>query len=304
MQKLNRTPLIEFFQLSQPLALLAGAMLYALGAGVLVYRGNILDWNTYWLGQAAVSLLQLSSVYLKIFYDRLQEIPRRGIQDPARPDGEVKVIPRVVFLLSAVTTLTSGAMVTVLLYSRAVLNPAALLILGLSFAFAFFYSVPPLRLVYSGYGELISAVFLTTFIPGFAYLLQSDEFVQVLGIMTFPLTALFLAMMLAVALESYYAEIKKGRQNMMIRLGWQRGMFMHNLLVLFAFLAIGVGPVFGLPWDLTWSRLLVLPVGLFQVWQIWQIGNGKPTRWKLLRLTAGATFGLVLYLQVFSLWVG
>ncbi len=303
MQAKPQRALIEFIKTSQPLTLLAGAVLYASGVGLLVYLGEPVDWGTYWLGQAIVTLLQLSSVYLKIYYDRLFERNGRTVETQDA-DDDFKPVHRNLYLLAAITALTVGAMMTFSLISSSVMQPSSLLLLGLAWLFAFFYGVPPLRLAYSGYGELISAIFLTTLVPGFGYLLQNDDLIQSMGLFNFPLLALFLALALAVSLENYYREIKAGRQNLMIRLGWQRGMVLHNLLVLLAFLLIGVSPLVGLSWNLTWPRLLVLPVGVFQVWLMWQIGNGAKPNWRLLRLTAGATFALVLYLQVFTLWTG
>jgi 1,4-dihydroxy-2-naphthoate octaprenyltransferase len=303
MQKPDRTPLTEFIQNSRPLGLLAGMLLYALGGGVIAYLGESIDWSVYWLGQACVILLQLSSSYLLVYYDRLQEIRRaaRATKNP-RADQQYRALTSG-YLLAAVTTLTMGAMLTVLLLSRGELSPASLLILGLAFLFAFLYAVPPLRLAYTGYGELIAAVLLTNLIPAFAYLLQGGELMGVLGVLSFPLTTLYLAFSLATSLENYFAEIKRGRQNLMIRLGWQRGMFLHNLCILIAYLTIGLSVFFDLPWTLTWPRLLTLPLGLFQVWQIWQISQGAKPRWRLLRITAAASFAITVYLLVFTLWV-
>jgi len=177
-------------------------------------------------------------------------------------------------------------------------------VLGLAFFLVFAYAVPPFRLVNAGYGELVMAVLLTTLVPALGYLLQAVDMSQLLGMLTFPITALYLAMVLALSLEPYYGDLKAGRQNLMIRLGWQRGMVLHNVLILVAYLLIGIGALIGMAWALTWPRLLTLPIGLFQFWQIWQIGNGAPPRWRLLRLTAIATFAITVYLQAFTLWVG
>ncbi len=303
MEKPDRTPLIEFIQNSRPIGLLAGLLLYALGGGIIVHRGESVDWNLYWIGQACVTLLQLSSTYLLVYYDRLLEYRRTGrtAKNP-RADQQARALTSG-YLLAAVTTLTLGAMLTALLLSRGALSPASLLILGLAFLFAFFYAVPPLRLAYSGYGELIAAVLLTNLIPAFAYLLQGGELMGVLGVLTLPLTTLYLALSLAVSLEHYFEEIKRGRQNLMIRLGWQRGIFLHNLCVLITYLTIALGAFFGLPWGLTWPRLLTLPVAGFQVWLIWQISQGARPRWRLLRVTAYASFAITVYLLVFTLWV-
>ena len=303
MQKLRESPLGEIISSSKPLILIAGALLYALGAGVVNYRGELIDWQVYFYGQICVTMLQLSSLYLTVFYDRVLNFNPRG--SPAtRDDGSpVRLLNRNAYLFLAITALTLGAMTTVLLIARGVMSPQVWMVLGLAFVFAFIYATPPLRLVNTGYGELIAAVFMTTLVPGLAYLLQGSELIQVLGMLTFPLTALFLAMTLAFSLQTYYSDIKSGRQNLMNRLGWQRGMFLHNLLILAAFLIVGVGALLDMPWSLTWPVLLPLPVGLFQIWQIWQIGSGAKPRWRLLRLTAMATFSITLYLLVFTLWV-
>jgi len=52
------------------------------------------------------------------------------------------------------------------------------------------------------------------------------------------------------------------------------------------------------------AKLLTLPIGLFQVWQIWQISRGAKPRWNILKITAYATFAITLYLQTYTLWVG
>ncbi len=303
MQTSDRTPLLEFLQNTRPLGLLAGMLLYALGAGIVAYRGDSIDWGVYWIGQACITLLQLSSSLLLVYYDRLREGRQRlrNAKNP-RPEQQARALTNI-YLLTAVTTLTIGAMLTALLLSRDEISPAGLLILGIGFLSAFFYAVPPLRLAYSGYGELVEAVLLTNLAPAFAYLLQAGELIEVLGVLTLPLTMLYLALTLATSLETYFADIKRGRQNLMIRLGWQRGISLHNLSILIAYLTIGIGIFFGLSWQLTWPRLLTLPVGIFQIWQVWQISLGARPRWRLLRITAYASFAITAYLLVFTLWV-
>ena len=304
MKKFFETPLGEFILLSQPVNLLLGAFFYILGTGVIVYRGEIVNWSVFWLGLLCVLMLQLSAIYLNAYFSQTQ-IPRRRKPDgPNKPNRPEDIAPRNIFLLAAITTLTLGAIVTVQFNAMGVLSLSTSLILGTALVLIFAYSVPPFRLIYSGYGELVQGLLLTILIPALGYLFQNRDLFQGLSLLTFPLLALYLAMLLAFSLESYYAEIKAGHQNLMIRLGWQRGMGLHNLLVLVAFFLVGLGPLLNFSWSLTWPRLLSLPIGIFQVWQIWQIGNGARTRWRLLRVTAIATFGISLYLTVFMLWFG
>lgn len=301
----GKSPLAEFLRASSWQAVLAAAFLYALGVGIVVFRGDFVNWTNFWLGLMVVILLLLSSFYLTEFFNRMQN-PRARRRDNANhkpEDGQV-VLSRTTFLLAAITTLTAGAMITAVLFTAGALNPSVGLVLGLALLLAFIYAVPPFRLVHSGYGELILTILLTNLIPALGFLLQTGEMSNLLGMLTFPLTALFLAMLLATSLETYYADIKAGKVNLMIRLGWQRGMAFHNLLILAAYLLVGIGSIVGMAWALTWPKLLTLPIGLFQVWQIWQISRGAKPRWNILKITAYATFAITLYLQTYTLWVG
>jgi 1,4-dihydroxy-2-naphthoate octaprenyltransferase len=58
-----------FLQLSRPFFLLGAALLYALGVGIARYLGAEVDWGAYLLGQAWVTVLQLSAHYLNEYFD-------------------------------------------------------------------------------------------------------------------------------------------------------------------------------------------------------------------------------------------
>lgn len=292
-------------RISRPFSLLAGILLYALGAGIVSFLGYPINWQTYFAGQAAITFLQLSSYYLKAYYDPLSPQEDDAPVDKSPLDGRPPKsgkLPRQLVLQLALVTMTVGAALTVLLLAAGSITLPAFVLLGIAFLLFFFYAVPPLRLVYSGYGELISAVLLANLVPALGFLFQTGELHRLLAMLTFPLTALYLAALLATELQSYGGDLHYGRKTMMVRMGWQRGMNAHNLLVLGAYLLLGVAAVLNLPWVLTWPPLLTLPVGLFQIWQINQIAQGAKTRWRLLALTAGATLGLAAYLINLSLW--
>jgi 1,4-dihydroxy-2-naphthoate octaprenyltransferase len=300
---------MQFIRASNPLGLLAGALFYALGAGVVAFLNQPIIWADYWLGQACITLLQMSSAFLKAYYDWIEEPPLPPNSREEVPKNKEEpppvTLPRVALLQAGLTTLSMGAAVTVLLLARGALSGSALVILGLAFILAFFYSVPPIRLAYSGYGELAMAVLVTNLTPAFAFLLLAHELdVRLLGLLTFPFSLLYLAMALAASLEHYYRDLKRGHRTMMVRLGWQRGMALHNLLVPLAYLLIGFAAILGLSWHLAWPAMLTLPIGAFQVWQMVQISNGAPPRWPILRLTAYASLGITAYLITFSLWIG
>jgi len=293
----------EMLRLARPW-LLAGTLLFhAIGAGIAHFLGTRIDLAVYILGQACVLLLVLSSAYLSEYFAMLEyPVLKRGQNGANRAEEFLRL--RNALVQAAAVALTVGAVLTVMLFARGAVNLPAILFLGTAFLLAFFYAVPPMRLARSGYGELVTALFLTGITPALAYALQTGETHRLLILLTFPLTAICIAMLLANDLETYYTDIKDGRKTLMVAVGWQRGMSLHNILVLFSYLLVGLAAVLKLPWPLAWPMLATMPVGLFQIWQMWQINNGVKPRWRLLRMTAYASFGIMAYLVAFALWTG
>jgi 1,4-dihydroxy-2-naphthoate octaprenyltransferase len=301
----NNKLLNQLLEYSRPLSLLAGLLLYALGGGIAHYLGVQIDWLVYWLGQGCITLLQVSSYFLKAFYDFPIEIRRlrRDRRIPRQDEDEAFILKNTILQI-AITTLTIGAVLTVLLYTRGAINPAALIILGFAFLISFFYAVPPLQLVYSGYGELTSALFLANLTPALAFLFQTGNLHRLLAMLTFPLTALFLAATLALSMQTHAENIKRNRRTLLVRLGWQMGFQLHHFLILAAYLLLGIATLLGLPWGISWPAFLTLPIAVYQIWIIQQIAMGASPKWNVLNFTAMITFGLTTYLVAFALWTG
>lgn len=284
-------------QISHPLALLAGILLYALGAGVADFLGHPVSADQYFLGQACITLLQLTGFFMKAYFDMTDELPRNLKNEQFRKIQQA-------ILLVTFTILTVGAVITVILITQGASSPAFFAILGAAFLLSYFYAIPPLRLAYQGYGELMQAVLLANLTPAFAYIIQVGEMHRLLALLTFPLTTLLLAALLVFSLPGYAEDLLHDRKTLMIRLGWPRGMTLHNGLILVGYLLLAVAYFVGLPWPLTWPGLLSVPIAIFQIWQLGQIANGVKPRWSLLLITAAATFGLTAYMITYSLWIG
>ncbi len=159
MKKFLQTPLGEFLRISQPVTLFLGLFFYSLGAGVIIYRGGIVDWAIFWIGLMSVLLLQLTAIYLNAFFSRMR-IPRTQKPDDHRNNlDNPNNSSRNGFLLAAVSSLTAVAMLTVLLNARGAISLSSALLFGLALVLIFAYAVPPFRLIYSGYGELVQGLF-------------------------------------------------------------------------------------------------------------------------------------------------
>jgi 1,4-dihydroxy-2-naphthoate octaprenyltransferase len=306
MQPTKPNPATLLFHLARPYSLLAGILVYAMGVGVSFYLGQHIDWVIYWLGQAWVTLMQISSYLLKAYFDH-SDPALRWLQREKKNEGTTVPsleLPRPLLLQAAITPLTIVAFITVLLFAREGLYLHVEIILSIAFLLTFFYGVPPFRLVYSGYGELSQAILLANIVPAFGFVLQTGVLHRILAMLTFPLSALFLAMVLALSLKTYPVDLRFGIRSMMVRVGWQRGMNFHNILILFAYLLLVLATFLGLPWSLTWPGLLTLPLGIAQIWQIIRIFNGAKPRWRILDFGSVALFVITAYLITFTLWKG
>ena len=293
-----------FIRMSRPLFLLGAVLLYALGVGIAHYLGNEISWSIYFLGQAWVTLLQLATHYLNEYYDAPADAdnpnrtPFSGGSGAVGPDK----LPPSVPLVSAAACLAIAASLTVLLINARVLTVQSILIMGLIFAGAFFYSVPPVRLASSGYGELTTSIIITILVPAIAFLLQVGVLHRLVAMATFPLTTMHLAMMLVFELPDYANDIKYGKTTLLVRTGWQSGMTLHNILILFSYLLLGLAMLLGMPIAIVFPAFLTLPVGVLQIWQIRRIAEGAKPNWLTLTLTSLILFGITAYLLAFGFW--
>ena len=293
-----------FIQLSRPFFLLGGALVYALGVGIARYLGAPIDWGLYILGQAYITTMQLSAQLLNEYFDSPadRDNPNRTpFSGGSGAVGDGKLSQEFV-MWAALTSLTILASLTVVLFNVTTISPLLVTIVGLAFIGSFFYSAPPIRLSNSGYGELTTSILVANLVPIFAFVLQSGELHRLLVMSTFPLTALHLAMMIVFEFPDYLNDIKYDKYNLLVRVGWERGMVLHNILILTAFFLLGLAAMFGLPLAIVLPAFIPLPLGLLQIWQMRRIAGGGKPNWTTMAFTAVVLFGSVTYLLAFTFW--
>ena len=296
-------PWVLFVRASRPLLWIGVLLTYWLGAGIADYLGETIDFGNYLLGQAWVLALLLSGVYLDGYYTRLS-LPAGNRRNPHLGEDENggQAIPPVTLLIAGAATLAVAASLSVLILGQAHPSQQTLLIMGLAFLGVIAYAVPPLRLVWSGYGELVAAFLIATLSPALSFLFQTGELHRLLAMSTFPLTALCMAVFLVFQLSEYFDELKSDRRTLLVRLGWQRGMLLHNGMIVVAFLLMALAFTFGLPLLIGLPAFLSLPLGVLEIWQMRRIADGARPNWPSLKLTAIALFGATAYLTAFTYW--
>jgi 1,4-dihydroxy-2-naphthoate polyprenyltransferase len=294
-----------FIQLTRPLFLVGAMIMFALGVGIARYLGATIDWGLYFIGQAWITMMQLGTHYLNEYFDSFADVHnphRTPFSGGSGAIGPGK-LPRAVALWAAITALTFVASFSVLLFQNIGFQPELLFLMILIFSGAFFYSVPPVQLSSSGYGELTTSIIVANLVPAFAFLLQAGEYHRLLSMSTFPLTTLHIAMMITFELPDYATDLKYEKSTLLVRLGWQRGMALHNLLIFANFVLLGIALFYGMPLSIVLPPLLLFPVGLFQIWTMNRIAGGAKPNWKILTLTGVLLFALSAYLIAFSYWI-
>jgi 1,4-dihydroxy-2-naphthoate octaprenyltransferase len=295
-----------FIQLSRPLFIFLASLTYLLGAGISHYLSGDMDWTAFIYGLLWVIMILLAAQYLNEYFDPVvliadqnqKHTPFSGVTGAI---GAGK-LSRQVALWAGLICLAIAASLTASMIQFVGLSSTITLILVTIFVGEVLFALPPVRLVSSGFGEIEMSIINVALVLALAFLIQRHDFHQLLVMVAFPLTTLHIGMLLALELPDYASDISQGKRPLLIRLGWQRGMLLHNLLIILSFIILGIAFIFGLPLNVAWPVILVFPFAVFQIWQMNRIADGVKPNWNLLVLSAISTFGLAAYILTYAFW--
>jgi len=287
-------------KITKPFNLLGGILVYALGVSIARYLGNPINWAMVVFGQVWVTTYQLGSNYLEAYF---QHPTKPG--DPSRfqiesvKDETHDGLRRDLILWASFSAFSAMASITLVMFQSSGVNTPGLIVMGIILLGTILNTVPPFLLATSGYGELIQSILIASLIPVLGYILQNKEIHRLVAMSTFPVTMLHLAMAMAHQLQKYSYNVRNGRNTLMVRLGWERGMTYHNILSLGSYVLIGCAMLFGFPTSIAMPVFTVLPLTIFQIWYLTRIAVGVKPNWRVLNLTATLNFYLPVYLLVF-----
>ena len=279
---------------------MGGFLLYGLGTAIATYLGKPIDWSLYILGQLLVTSIQLMAQAMVVFFDGAptREVTFQSLFSGDRKALDPEHLPYTAALISTIVTLTISATLAALLLivKNVGFVPWAFMLMG--FFAAFFYSTPPVRLITSGFGEIIASIIVASFVPILSFTLQTGELHRLLPMSTVPLVALLFAAFIASEFPDYASDLKRDRKTLMVRLGWEPAMKLHDLAILFAILSFITAYVLGLPDRVALGALISFPLAITQVWQLNRIKAGLPPRWRTFTLSALTLFAMTAYLEL------
>jgi len=203
-----------FVRLGRPHFLLGGALMYAIG----VRGGGGTSVGNYVLGQALVTSAQLTAHYANEYADRHAD---QLVKNRTLFSGGSGVLPA--GLLTPGTALRAGRVTSVLAVGLAAAVASisllaailGLVALGVSWA----YSAPPVRLLDTGWGELVTSVVVTVLVPMIGALVASGSIGGDLMWAMAALLAAHLMMMLAFELPDLETDRAAHKPVLAVRLG-------------------------------------------------------------------------------------
>jgi len=298
---MTETRKLDLVQHIRPLHLMTLIVLYFLGVGFGRYLGQRIDPVPLLIGLIWIMTLSIGLNFLGDYFQTPFDWGRVR-KEQAEKDSQENNRDEVLLYIS-VASLAVGAVLTVILWISGSLSLSSGLIMGSYFLLYCLLIIPGFSLDLSGIGEFFTSIILVVLPPAIGYLLQAGEFHRFLYLGIFPLFPLHLAMILVLRLKTYPSDIRKDRKTLLVRQGWQRGVYLHNLLVLSGFLLFGIALIFGMPFRLILPVFFTLPVAGYLIWYLSSLEDGAPVRWPQITLLTLVIFFLPVYLITFTVWI-
>ena len=219
-----------FIRLSRPHFLLGGVLLFAVGA----FSGDQVDAIRYVIAQIMVTAAQITAHYVNEYADVEVDsfVTNRtffsGGSGVLRADILEPLVARHAAMFSSAIAVTAAAIVATSSLPAAVLGLATL---SVSWA----YSMPPVRLLDTGFGELATTLVVAGAVPLIGSLAQATAPPASLWWSLAVLVPIHFAMMLAFEIPDLETDAAAGKRVLAVRIG------RRNAIRFIAFLVIAAG---------------------------------------------------------------
>lgn len=281
----------------RPVQLMLAMLSYWLGVGLARYLGATILPVPQFLGGIFVILLMAASYLLTEYF--------RPFNEPLVPGETRKEREQVrsLLLVISISFLGLASILVFLLQREGLVHLDTAMLLALFGLLSLANAVPPFRFAGRGFGELSSAIQISSLSPTLAFLFQFGGLHRLLTIFTLPLFFMALAYFLALDFPGYSDDLKYERRSFLTSLTWERAIPLHNLLLILAYLFFAAIPFMGVPVGLVWPALLTLPLAAYQVFSMRGLADGAKPLWPVFVAVATAIFGLSIYLVALTFWL-
>lgn len=240
---------------------LQASVIPVLVAGALAFKNEEFELFPFAIALLAIIMVHLGVNTANDYYDHVLKADELNIR-PTPFSGGSRVIQEKLeepgtVLLTAIISFLSGMMLGgYLIYLRGL----PLLYIGLAgIIFGFFYSAPPLKLVYRGVGELTVFILLGPLAVLGGYLSVAGKFSQEALPASIPVGIWVMLILLANEFPDAEFDKRAGKNHWVVLLGKEKSSYLYAFLAYFSFVFIVIAALLGrLPWT-TILTLLVFP---------------------------------------------
>ena len=207
-------PISRFIALARTHFLVGGFLLYALGS----VAAGVDSLGAYLIGQLAITASQLTAHFVNEFADAEADalvVNRTWFSGGSGVLGDADVDRSIALRAAFVSTAVALAAAAVLAFDR----PFAALIAALTLLVSWGYSMPPVRLLDTGWGEAATTVVTTVAVPVVGALAQGGSVDPNLCWVIVALFAIHMAMIVAFEIPDLETDTSAGKTVLAVRLG-------------------------------------------------------------------------------------
>ena len=202
------------------------------------------DGSDYLIGQVMVTMAQLTAHYANEYadVDADRSVERRTLFS----GGSGVLVEGSLPVRSALWAARLTTAVAVL--AAIVIADASILVALLGLTVSWAYSMPPVRLLNSGWGELTTSMVVALLVPVIGARVQIDAVPASIWWSVAILVPLHMAMMLVLEIPDLKSDATAGKRVLAVRLGHDVTVIVVSLLLVFAFAGLGMAIIVdGLP---------------------------------------------------------
>ena len=252
---------MAFLRLSRPHFLMGGALMYAVG----VAQGEAIGIATYLLGQAMVSAAQVTAHYVNEYADVEAD---RLVKNRTIFSGGSGVLVEG-GLGSSVAMRAARVSTAVALFCAVAIartSPLAAILGLVALVVSWFYSIPPVRLLGTGFGEAVTSAVVVGVVPLIGIAMTGGGPTTYLWWLIAALLPVHFAMMLIFELPDLETDRRANKRVLAVRVGKDATMVAISALIVLAFSIVAIGIFTGrLPHGLWWSAGSIAVGGILMV---------------------------------------
>ncbi|UCH38080.1 MAG: prenyltransferase, partial [Candidatus Bathyarchaeota archaeon] len=239
---------LEIVKLGRLQFSIIGTLLFFFGALLAIVSGSPFNLSKFLLGYAIYFPANLAVSYSNDFFD--SEVDYYGSPTPISGGSGVLIRNRDLQPLAkwlAILLMTLSVVFSLLATILYSLPGMFLLITIVGNLLGWFYSAPPLKLSYRGYGELVASILIGLMIPGISYFLLRGAIDRLYFIFALPAVLYGFAFILNVELPDRQADKIGNKKTLIVRTNHTYGIFLILLsysLILMYFLMLSIRPPF------------------------------------------------------------